>query len=274
MAVTSGFFNSVNGDRTYNADEMGQLFEGIIRDGIFQNVGQALKPAIDTNSLKVTIGTGRCWFNNTWMNNSAVVTFTLAPADLLLPRRDAICVVVDKRDNGRKVDIQVVKGRNDTTMPVTLPSTPGMFYYPLCYISIHKGQTKLTNADLSDSRGTGTTPWITGPLSVINTETTLAKIESQWNTFFTNKQNEVKADLSSFMSSNRSQFDAWFSALKSSMDTNQAAILTAKIIELENRFGSTSSGSVVHDALKDNKGNSIQDSNNQAILAKLVYVLA
>lgn len=273
MAVTSGFFNALNNDRTYNADEMGQLFEGIIRDGIFQNVGQALKPTVDTNSLKVTIGTGRCWFNNTWMNNSSVLTLTLATADLLLPRKDAICVVVDKRDSGRTVNIQIVKGKNDSGTPVTLPSTDGMYYYPLCYIKIDKGQTKLTASSLEDLRGRGTVPWITGPLSVINTENTLAKIESDWEAFFTSKRGEINSTADAMISSNQAAFNSWFSQMKSSMDTNQAAVLAAMIIEIQNRLGTTESGSVVYDGLRDANGNTIQDSLNSAILGKLVYTL-
>ena len=39
MAITSGFYNSVNGDRTYDADQFGSLFDGIIAPGVFPNVG-------------------------------------------------------------------------------------------------------------------------------------------------------------------------------------------------------------------------------------------
>ena len=41
MSVTSGFFNSLNGDRRYNAEQMSSIFDGIINDGIFANIGTA-----------------------------------------------------------------------------------------------------------------------------------------------------------------------------------------------------------------------------------------
>lgn len=36
MAVTYGFFNSVNGDRKYNADQMSSYFEGLVTDPEYQ----------------------------------------------------------------------------------------------------------------------------------------------------------------------------------------------------------------------------------------------
>ena len=49
MSVNSGFFNAVNGDRTYNADDLSQFFDGIISDGIFKYF---------KNELKVTANKG------------------------------------------------------------------------------------------------------------------------------------------------------------------------------------------------------------------------
>lgn len=34
MAITCGFFDSVSGDRTYDADQMSTYFEGLISDGV------------------------------------------------------------------------------------------------------------------------------------------------------------------------------------------------------------------------------------------------
>ena len=43
MAISSGFYNSVNGDRTYDADQFGSLFDGIIAPGVFPNVGDKFR---------------------------------------------------------------------------------------------------------------------------------------------------------------------------------------------------------------------------------------
>ena len=39
MAVTYGFYDSTGGDRKYNAEQMGSIFDGIISDGFYSNIG-------------------------------------------------------------------------------------------------------------------------------------------------------------------------------------------------------------------------------------------
>ena len=43
MALTSGFYNSINGDRTYNAEQMSSIFDGIINDGVFASIGKVFQ---------------------------------------------------------------------------------------------------------------------------------------------------------------------------------------------------------------------------------------
>lgn len=42
MAFTSGFFNSQNHDRTYNAEQMSAIFDGVITDGVYAGIGSQL----------------------------------------------------------------------------------------------------------------------------------------------------------------------------------------------------------------------------------------
>ena len=46
MALSYGFFNSLDGDRKYDAKQMAQIFDGILNDGVFQSIGEyfATKP--------------------------------------------------------------------------------------------------------------------------------------------------------------------------------------------------------------------------------------
>ena len=38
MAVTYGFFSSLNSDRLYNADQMSNYFKGLITNGVYESV--------------------------------------------------------------------------------------------------------------------------------------------------------------------------------------------------------------------------------------------
>ena len=73
MALTSGFYNSIDGDRTYDAEQMSSIFEGIIRDGVLMGIGNmfSVRVANETKAW-LNIGTGRAWFNGKWINNDSV----------------------------------------------------------------------------------------------------------------------------------------------------------------------------------------------------------
>ena len=55
MAVTSGFFNSVDGDRKYRAEDFAAIFDGIVEDGIYKGVGTNFA-ATATGGLNVSVG--------------------------------------------------------------------------------------------------------------------------------------------------------------------------------------------------------------------------
>ena len=63
MSLTSGFFNSVNQDRRYNAEQMSAIFDGVINDGVFANIGTAFEVKA-SSGYTVNIGIGRAWFNS------------------------------------------------------------------------------------------------------------------------------------------------------------------------------------------------------------------
>ena len=83
MSITYGFYNSIDGDRKYDAAAMSAIFDGIINDGIYMSIGQRMiiKP---NEGMTVKVGTGRAWFNHTWTLNDAEIILTLANSDQLL----------------------------------------------------------------------------------------------------------------------------------------------------------------------------------------------
>lgn len=59
MAQRFGFFDSINKDRRYNATDMGRMFDGLIRDGIYMSYLEAfaVQPA---GQMTVWVRPGRC----------------------------------------------------------------------------------------------------------------------------------------------------------------------------------------------------------------------
>lgn len=109
MSVTSGFFNSHDGDRRYDAISLGRCFEGVITDGVLENIGNkfSAKPG---GGMLVIIGSGKAWCKSTWIINDTDYPVTIPASDRVLTRIDAIVMEFDSTDNVRRNTISVVRG--------------------------------------------------------------------------------------------------------------------------------------------------------------------
>ena len=65
MAFSYGFYNSLNGDRKYDSEDLSRMFDGIIYDGVIGAVGDTFAVKAGTGNT-VNVSSGRAWFNHTW----------------------------------------------------------------------------------------------------------------------------------------------------------------------------------------------------------------
>lgn len=161
MSVTYGFYDSIGGDRKYNAEQFDSIFKGIINDGIFKNIGGALK-VTTPGALTLSVATGKCWFNNKWVENDATLNLTAPEAHSVYDRIDAVIVEIDSSTPKRECSIKILKG-----IPSSSPVRPTLkqdsvnkiWQYALAYYTVAKTATVISG--LTDVRGTAQTQWIT-----------------------------------------------------------------------------------------------------------------
>lgn len=215
MAWTSGFFNSMNGDRLYNADQMSSIFEGLITDGVYESVGNKL--AVQPNSgLTVQIATGRGWFGKRWVNNDSVYKLTLNSSDVTLNRYVAVVIKVDSTDSVRDV-VPYLKYGEFASKPVkpAMTRTETIKEYCLAYVYQKAGSTVIGAADISDTRADESLcGWVTGLITQLGTATLFAQYEAIFNDFMTKETNE---------------FINWFNNLQLTIDDDAIARLNAAI---------------------------------------------
>lgn len=225
MSVTSGFYNSLNGDRRYNAEQMSALFDTIINDGVFANVGTAFAVTA-AGKMKVNIGIGRAWFNSTWLYNDAVASLTVNTSEVLLDRYDAVVLEINHTESVRAGDIKMVKGTpsSEPQFP-TMTNETEVHQYPLAYIYVKAGVTEITQADITNKVGTSDCPFITGILQVQNIDNIVAQWMSEWDQLVDTKESE---------------FDDWFARIKSILDDDIATQLINRLVKLED--GTTPAG--------------------------------
>lgn len=182
---TSGFFNSVNGDRLYNADQMSRIFEGLITDGVYESVGD--KMAVQPNSgMTIQIATGRGWFGRHWVENDTELRLTVADSDVLLNRYVAVVVKVDDTDAVRDV-IPYLKYSEFATTPVkpAMTRTETVKEYCLAYIYLKAGATAITAADIEDTRADESLcGWVTGLIEQLSSATLFSQFTAIFNNWF------------------------------------------------------------------------------------------
>lgn len=282
MSVTSGFFNSLNGDRKYNAEQMSAIFDGIINDGILANIGTAF--AVSANEgLNINVGIGRAWFNSTWIYNDAILPITLDISEVLLDRIDAVVIEVDRSEAVRAASIKVVKGTPASApQNPTMASTNYVHQYPLAYIYRTAGSSEVTQSNITNAIGTSSTPYVTGILQVQSIDNIVAQWQAQWVEWFASQTNMGEAEINQILSewdqwyqtettqreasmdqwsaSMQAEFNQWFDALQVILEPDVATNLAAQIVELQANFTSLIKNHSIYDEILDSNGNEITDS--------------
>lgn len=207
MAVTYGFYDSLNHDRLYNAQQMSAIFDGIINDGVFMSVGNQFHTVAGTG-MQVIVKSGRAWFDSTWTLNDAEYPLSIDAADVLLTRIDAVVLEVNSEVATRANTIKVVKGTPASTpAKPTLTNTATIHQHALAYVTVAKNTTAITNSMIEIVVGKTETPYVTAILQT----TDITDLYNQWEDYF----------------------QTWFDNVRSTLDGDVALNLQNQITTLE-----------------------------------------
>ena len=220
MSVSSGFFNSLNGDRKYNAAQMSAIFDGLIIDGVFASIGTAFAVKA-AGGLTVNVGIGKAWFDHTWTVNDSILPMTAPEAEVLLDRIDAVVLEVNGMESVRENTIKFVKG-NPSSAPSrpTLTNEGTVHQYPLCYIYRKYGTAVINQADITPMVGTESTPFVTGILQTISLDELLGKWQDELDRFTDARSQEVD----DWIAQEESDFTTWFNNMKADLQQEQAVL--------------------------------------------------
>lgn len=203
MAFTCGFFNSENGDRKYNAEQMSAIFDGIIADGVFTTIGDHMAVSAGTG-MQVLVGTGKAWFDHTWNVNDAAYPLAIAASDVTLSRIDAIVLETNHSDSVRLNKLRVVQGTvASSPAKPTLTNSEKVHQHPLAWVTVAPGVTKIAASAIENAVGTSACPFVTGIIAT----TAIDDLFNQWN----------------------GEFDEWFENLKAQLSDNVVANLQRQI---------------------------------------------
>lgn len=189
MAITSGFFNSINGDRKYDATAINDFFEGFVTEGILSPVGGSLAVTA-AGGMQISVASGKAWFLQTFLTNSQPRLYELDPSDINFDRIDVVALDFDITN--RTNSIIILKG-TPASSPVapTLTDTSTHKQVALAEITVSAGVTTITGGYVINKIGSAGTPLCTGLLQQMSIE----DLAYQWDADYNGWKYQVESDL-------------------------------------------------------------------------------
>lgn len=194
MAVTYGFFDSINGDRTYNADQISDYFLKLISNGVFATPATAMQVTA-TTGLIVNVSAGWGFINCKWVKNDNDYALQLDAADTSFSRIDRVVLHLDISHEHRYITIEIKKGTPAATpTPPTLTRSGDVYELSLAQIAVAANATTITQADITDERpDTSVCGYVTGLIDQIDTTNLFAQFTAAFDTWFEGIKDEVQS---------------------------------------------------------------------------------
>lgn len=186
MAIEYGFFNSVNHDRVYDADDISNYFLKLISNGVFATPADSMQVQA-TTGMTVSVTAGWGFINCKWINNTASYMLTLDAADVVLNRIDRIVLRLNANEELRNMEIAIKKGTlsSNPVAPTLTREVGGVWELSLASILIGAGSTEITQSAITDERGnTDLCGWVTGLINQIDTTNLFAQYDTAFHEWF------------------------------------------------------------------------------------------
>ncbi|OLS02876.1 hypothetical protein [Tissierella creatinophila] len=278
MALTSGFFMSVNGDRKYKAGFFARYFASFIGNGVFPNPSNNLQVTAN-NDMTVTVKAGKAWMNGYILFNDDDYILNINPADGVLNRIDRIVLRHDTVDREIKV---LVKQGTFASSPIApaLKRDADAYELALADIAINKGIMSITQANITDLRlNKGLCGIVHGVVDQVDPTAIFNQFESWYkqtkanydadiaiwtqekkdafDLWYTTNVNEFTNRFNNWFSNNTTnwgnEFTNWFDNIKGQLEGDIAANLTAQIIELQSTKANKTELVVVEEGLANHE---------------------
>lgn len=215
MSQHALFYNSVGGDRKYDAESFSELFSKFFTTGVFN--GDLTVSASSQGGMNVDVAPGYINIGGKVMNFETTTQLSLDIGGGTYPRIDTI--VVERNDIDRDFTLKVVKGGYASNPSPTPPvRSADVWQMVLAQVYIGIGETSVSNANITDKRGDSS---VCGIVTATVEQMDFSAFERQFNEWQTQE---------------RDDFEAWVQTLQGILDSQTAGHLQLEIDNANDRI--------------------------------------
>lgn len=242
--INAGFFDAIDEDRTYSADDINRPYRRLISEGIFATAaGEAsddFQILTADDGMNVIVSAGDGLLGEKWVENPSDFLLTISSNSETLTRIDSIILQVDTTQSGRVGNI-VYRTGTASSSPVhpDINTEDDIYELRLADITVSPSCTAITQALITDCRGSDECPWITSLIYQVDTSTLYAQWQAAYQEFYDNTEAEVdeylanfQTNLSALLSEKEEEFDEWFENIKDQLSEDSAGNLQLQINDL------------------------------------------
>lgn len=242
--VNAGFFNAINEDRAYSADDMNRPYRRLISNGIFATpkgtASDDLQVLAADNGMNIIVSKGDAIIGDKWFENPSDLTITVSQNSEVLTRIDSIIAQVDRTQAGRAGSIVYRQG-SASSNPVhpTINEDEDIFEMRIADIRISPSCVKVTQDLITDCRGSDECPWITSLIYQVDTSTLYAQWQAAYQKYYDDQEaehdeyfEEFKSTMASFFAQEEQSFETWFNQMKDQLSEDAAGNLQLEIDKL------------------------------------------
>ena len=240
FTVKSGFYNAINGDRKYTADDMNKPYARVVADGVFAtNLGTPstdLQVVASGTGMRVTVQAGQAIVGHKWFENEAPILVTVPANTALYSRIDSVIIQVDKRSSGRTGSVIYRTGE-----PAQSPSAPAVTQnanvtaYRVANILVSPAATSISQTAITDRRGTADCPWVTALIQQVDT----SALWLQYQTAFAEQYAAFTAQYEEYKRQQQADWSAFIETLTEDLD------VTMNMLELTHSHTTAGSESTI-----------------------------
>lgn len=219
--VESGFYNAVNDDRTYYAEDMNRPYKRLVANGVFatpKGTPSTDLQVLPGGGMTITVAAGEGIFADKWFENPSAVSFSVPSVTGLRSRIDSVVIQIDNRTSGRVGSLVYRTGTasaNPTAPAINTVANVVEYRLADVFVSPLADTNGITADAITDYRGSANCPWVTALIQQPDTDalwaqyqagyaeileamdtdftTTLQAKEAQWNAFYQQVSTDISA---------------------------------------------------------------------------------